>query len=333
VNIRQLRFISAVAKHGLNISATAESLYTSQPGVSKQIKQLEDELGVLIFERSGRQLTSITPEGKTIIELADRALIELDTIKRVAKEFSSPGRGHLTIATSHTQAKYVLPGILQTLADRYPQLTIGLHQGTPLQIAQLVNDGAADFAIATESMQHFADLMMLPCYQWQRSILLPKGHPLADLDLISLQDLVDYPLITYVFGLSENSSLFQAFQAARITPKARLTATDASIIKTYVRQGMGVGLLASIAYDPVSDTDLIAIDASHLFAASTTRIGFRRGSYLRPYMYDFIALFAPHLTREVVNTALSIHKPKALDAYFMDLEIPCYGLTDSKTVL
>ncbi len=325
MNIRQLRFISAVARHGLNISATAESLYTSQPGVSKQIRQLEDELGVLIFERSGRQLTHITPAGNTIIELADRALIEIDTIKRIAKEFSSPGLGHLTIATSHTQAKYVLPEVLKTLTARYPQLTIGLHQGTPLQIAQLVNDGAADFAIATEAMNHFEDLLMLPCYLWQRSILVPRGHPLTDREHISLQDLAGYPLITYVFGFSENSVLNRAFDEAHVAPRISLSATDAGIIKTYVRQGMGVGIIASMAWDKEQDTDLVALDASHLFAPSTTRIGFRRGVYLRPYMYDFIALFAPHLNREVVDTALTIHKARALDAFFMDMEIPCYG--------
>ncbi len=329
MNIRQLRFISAVAKHGLNISATAESLYTSQPGVSKQIRQLEDELGVLIFERSGRQLTHITPAGKSIIELADRALIEIDTIKRISKEFSSPGLGHLSIATSHTQAKYVLPKVLEKLTTRYPQLTVGLHQGTPLQIAQLVNDGAADFAIATEAMTHFEDLLMLPCYLWQRSVLVPKNHPLTELEHIGLADLTDYPLITYVFGFSESSVLYKAFNDAHLTPKTSLTATDASIIKTYVRHGMGVGILASMAYDSEVDSDLVAIDASHLFTASTTRIGFRRGSYLRPYMYDFIEMFAPHLNREVVDTALTIQKSKALDAFFMDMDIPWYGARDS----
>ena len=324
MNIRQLRFISAVAKNGLNVSATAESLYTSQPGVSKQIRQLEDELGVQIFARSGRQLTSISAAGAAIIELADRALIEIDTIKSVAKEFSDPGQGELSIATSHTQAKYRLPEILSTLRERFPRVDVRLHQGAPLQIAQLLTSGAANFAIATESMEHFEDLVMLPCYQWQRSIVVPHGHPLIALDPISVKDVAAYPLVTYVFAFNGRSTLDAAFSQAGVKPNLALTATDADVIKTYVRAGLGVGIIANMAYETQRDDDLVLLDARHLFQPSTTRIGFRRGSYLREFMYDFVALFAPHLTRDVVDTARAIPNASALDALFVDVELPQY---------
>jgi LysR family cys regulon transcriptional activator len=322
VNIRQLRFISAVAKHGLNVSATAESLYTSQPGVSKQIRQLEDELGVQIFERSGRQLTRITPAGEAIIELADRALIELDTIRSAAQEFSDPGRGSLSIATTHTQAKYTLPGVLGRLHERYPRVTVALHQGTPLQIAQLVSDGVADVAIATEAMEHFEDLVMLPCYRWQRAIVVPEGHALCKREPLTLADVAAHPIITYVFGFTGRSALDMAFTKARLKPEVALTATDTDVIKTYVRAGLGVGIIARMAFDPEADAGLKLLDAGHLFEASTTRIGFRRGSYLRGYMYEFIELFAPHLGREQVDTARRIRSRPSLDALFVDVELP-----------
>ena len=324
MNIRQLRFISAVAKHGLNVSATADSLYTSQPGVSKQIRQLEDELGVQIFERSGRQLTNISAAGEAIIELADRALIEIDTIKNVAKEFSDPGQGELSIATSHTQSKYRLPTVLHALRERFPRVDIQLHQGAPLQLAQLLNSGAADFAIATESMQHFDDLVMLPCYQWRRGLLVPQGHPLTELDQISIEDVAAQPLITYVFGFTASSPLDMAFAKASVKPNLALTATDADIIKTYVRSGLGVGIIANMAYDSEHDNDLVLLKADHLFQPSTTRIGFRRGTYLRGFMYDFVEMFAPHLTQDVIDTARNIRSSSALDALFVDVELPQY---------
>ena len=322
MNIRQLRYISAVARHGLNVSATAESLYTSQPGVSKQIRQLEDELGVQIFERSGRQLTRITDAGVKLIELAERALIELDTIKRTAQELSDPGLGVLSIAASHTQHKYVLPPVLGAMAEKYPRVDVSLHQGTPLQIAQAVNDGTTDFAIATESLEHFDDLVMLPCYRWQRGVLVPRGHALAEMDALDIETLAQYPIITYVFGFTGSSPLDRAFDAAGVRPRARLTATDADIIKTYVRHDLGVGVLARMAYDPEADSDLVMRDASHLFEASTTRIGFRRGASLRGFMYDFIELFAPHLTREVVDRAREVTSRSALEALFLDEDLP-----------
>ena len=322
MNIRQLRYICAVARHDLNVSATAESLFTSQPGVSKQIRQLEDELDVQIFERSGRQLTRITPAGEAIIELANRALIEIDTIKSTAQEFSDPGRGRLSIATTQTQARYALPGVLGALHARYPKLSVALHQGTPNQIARLVSDGEADVAIATEAMEHFEDLVMLPCYRWHRGVVVPEGHPLAGTEPLTLAQLAHHPIVTYTFGFSAGSSLDAAFRAARVTPRIGLTATDADVIKTYVREGLGVGIVARMAHQPDQDDGLVMRDASHLFRASTTRIGFRRGSYLRGFTYEFIEAFAPHLTREVVDTARALRSRSALDALFVDTDLP-----------
>ena len=324
MNIRQLRYISAVARHGLNVSATAESLYTSQPGVSKQIRQLEDELGVQIFERNGRQLTRITPAGKAIIELADRALIEVDTIKEAALEFSDHTRGKLSVAASHTQARYALPPVIKRFVTRYPRVAIQLHQGTPLQIAELAMEGKVDLAIATEALEHFEDLVMLPCYRWHRAVVVPRGHALCEATPLTLEALSEHPLATYVFGFAGRSPLAAAFEEHGLEPRIAFTATDADIIKTYVRAGIGVGIIARMAVDEEKDADLCALDASGLFEPSTTKIGFRRATFLRSYTYDFIELFAPHLKKELVDTAVQLRSKAAMDPLFVDVELPVY---------
>lgn len=324
MNLRQLRYISEVVRNGLNVSATADSLYTSQPGVSKQIRLLEEELGVQIFERSGKQLKRVTPAGEAIIKLAERALVEVEGIRRVSQEFSDPAAGTLSIATTHTQARYVLPPIVREFVARYPRVSLQMHQGTPMQIAELVEDGTADFAIATETLEHAKDLVMMPCYNWNRAIVTTEGHPLLDENPVSLKSLASYPIVTYVFGFIGASSLDRAFRSEGLTPKVTFTATDAEVIKTYVRMGLGVGIIAKMAYYPEVDTDLRAIDASHLFDFSTTRVGFRRSMYLRGFMYDFIELFAPHLTREVVDASRQIRARKSLDAIFMDMNLPTF---------
>lgn len=322
MNLRQLRYISAVVRHGLNVSAAAESLYTSQPGVSKQVRLLEDELGVLIFERTGKQLTRVTDAGRAIIELADRALIEVDTLKRAAQEFSDPKTGTLAIATTHTQARYVLPAVLEAFRERFDSVAISVHQGSPDQLASLTLDGTADCVIATEAYEHFDDLVMLPCYRWRRAVVVPREHPLADTTQLTLEQLVEHPLVTYNFGFNAGSALDTAFRAARLEPRLGLTATDADVIKTYVRAGFGVGIVADLAYEPDKDADLVRLDAAHLFDTSTTKLGFRRGSFLRAFMYDFIEMFAPHLTREVVETAMRVQSRGAREALFMDVELP-----------
>lgn len=304
MKLQQLRYIWEVAHHDLNVSATAQVLYTSQPGISKQIRLLEDELGVEIFARSGKHLTRITPAGEAILAIAGDILRKVEGIKQVAQEFSDESRGSLSIATTHTQARYALPGVIQNFMKRYPEVTLHMHQGTPMQIAEMAANGTVDFAIATEGMELFNDLIMMPCYRWNRSVLVPKNHPLAQFKRPSLEQVAAYPLVTYVFGFTGRSRLDEAFKSRGLTPRVAFTAADADVIKTYVRLGVGVGIVASMAIDEELDSDLVALDASHLFAPSVTKIGFRKGTFLRGFMYDFIARFAPHLTRELVDQAV-----------------------------
>ncbi len=324
MTLRQLRYIAAVARYGLNVSATAEHLYTSQPGVSKQIRLLEDELGVEIFERTGRQLTRVTPAGKVIIELANRILHESENIEQVAQEFRDPAAGSLSIATTHTQARYALPPVIERFTSAYPRVALHMNQGTPTQIAEMAAAGTVDFAIATEAMEHFEDLVMMPCYHWDRAIVVRRDHRLADKPDLTLSDVAAESLITYVFGFTGRSRLDRAFNAAGLTPNVVLTATDADVIKTYVRLGLGIGIMANMAYEPEIDGDLVRLDASHLVESSTARIGFRRNTRLRGYMYAFIEAFAPHLTRAVVDAALEAETAAERDELFEDLVLPRY---------
>lgn len=324
MNLRQLRYISEVAKHDLNVSATADSLFTSQPGVSKQIRQLEDELGIQIFERSGRQLTRITPAGRAIIELADRALIEVETLKQAAQEYSDPSLGELSLAATHTVARYVFPPVVEKLKARYPRVHIHTHMGTPLQIAELVVHGKVDFGIATEAMEHFEDLVAIPCYRWRRSFLVPPGHPLLEEKPLTLRAVAEFPLVTYVFGFDPGSPLDVAFRREGLTPEVAITATDADIIKTYVRMGLGVGIVATLAHDADRDSGLHALDASEFVETSTARIVFRRGLFFRGYMYEFLELFAPHLTRELIEAALSVRSRSAMDPLLVDVDLPLF---------
>jgi LysR family cys regulon transcriptional activator len=324
MKLQQLRYIWEVSRHNLNVSATAQSLFTSQPGISKQIRLLEDELGVEIFARSGKHLTRITPAGEPIVELAGQVLRLTENIKGVAQEHSDERRGSLAIATTHTQARYALPPIITEFTQKYPDVALHMQQGTPKQIAQMVSEGQADFAIATESLELFTDLVLLPCYRWNRCVLVPKGHPLTQRDgALTLEALADYALVTYVFGFTGRSQLDDAFKAKGLAPNVVLTAADADVIKTYVRLGMGVGIVADMAVDETLDDDLVALNADHLFASSTTKIGIRRGTFMRGYMYDFLARFAPHLNRDLVDAALSAG-PRHERALFDNITLPEY---------
>ncbi|UYZ85117.1 HTH-type transcriptional regulator CysB [Entomomonas sp. E2T0] len=324
MKLQQLRYIWEVVRHDLNVSATAQSLYTSQPGISKQIRLLEDELGVEIFSRSGKHLTQVTPAGERIIEAAVEILRKAEGIKRIAQEFSSEKSGSLTIATTHTQARYALPKIISEFITRYPDVSLHMHQGTPIQIAKMAADGTADFSIATEGMEEFSDLVMMPCYRWNRCVIVPKSHPLSTLKEISLEALAEQPLVTYVHGFTGRSKLDAAFHAKGLEPKIIFTAADADVIKTYVRLGMGVGIIANMAFDERTDTDLVKIDTGDLFESSITRIAFRKGSFLRGFMYEFIESFAPHLTKKLINEAIELQGKPEFDAIFKTIKLPVH---------
>ncbi|APR67247.1 Cys regulon transcriptional activator CysB [hydrothermal vent metagenome] len=324
MKLQQLRYIWEVAHHDLNVSATAQVLYTSQPGISKQIRLLEDELGVEIFARSGKHLTRITPAGESILQVAGEILRKVESIKQVAQEYSDERRGSLSISTTHTQARYALPGVIEGFMKHYPDVSLHMHQGTPMQIAEMAANGTTDFAIATEAMELFGDLIMMPCYRWNRSILVPKNHPLAQHPKPSLEQVAAYPLVTYVFGFTGRSKLDEAFKSRGLTPRIAFTAADSDVIKTYVRLGVGIGIVATMAVDKDLDEDLVALDASHLFASSVTKVGFRKGTFLRGFMFDFIAAFAPHLTREIIEKAAQCHNRQELDALFANVDLPLH---------
>lgn len=324
MKLQQLRYIWEVAHHDLNVSATAQSLYTSQPGISKQIRLLEDELGVEIFTRSGKHLTRITPAGEAILKTVGEVLRKVENIKQVAQEFSDESKGSLSIATTHTQARYMLPPVIRQFIGKYPDVSLHMQQGTPMQIAEMASDGSVEFAIATEALEHFNDLIMLPCYTWNRAVVVPKKHPLAQLGKLTLQDVARYPIVTYVFGFTGRSRLDEAFLDKGLTPKVVFTAADADVIKTYVRLGLGIGIVAKMAYDEKMDSDLVALNADHLFSASTTKIAFRKGTFMRTFMYDFIELFAPHLKRELIDKACKCHSRTEVDELFSGIELPSY---------
>lgn len=322
MKLQQLRYIWEVAHRGMNVSAAADHLHTSQSGVSKQIQALERELGVQIFIRNGKHLTGMSPAGKAIVEQAGVLLQKADNLRRLAADFRNDSKGDLAIATTHTQSRYVLPGVIRHFIDQYPDVSLQLHQGTPVQIAELAALGTADFAIATEALEQFSDLIMMPCYRWNRVVLLPAKHPLADVAKLTLADLASYPLVTYVSGFTGRSRLDDAFDREQLEPRVVFTAADADVIKTYVRLGMGVGIVASMAYEQQKDTDLVCKDASHLFEYSVTRIGIKRGSLLRRYMYDFVGTFAPHLQRPLVEQALNCQSQAEVNQLFAEVAIP-----------
>ena len=305
MKLHQLRYVREVARCGLNVSAAAKALHTAQPGVSNQIRLLESELNLQIFERNGKRLVEITQPGRAIIAMAERIFRELDNIKQVGMEFTNEAIGSLSIATTHTQARYALPPVIKAFTQQYPKVRLQIHQGSPTQICEMALSGIADVAIATEAIELFEDLVMLPCYQWNRCVVAPPDHPILSETPLTLEAIARYPIVTYDFAFAGRSKINQAFAAQELKPNVVLTAIDSDVIKTYVELGLGIGLLARMAYDPQRDTGLRAVDASHLFEPSTTRIGIRRGAFLRGYMYSFIELFAPHLNRHEVDHAMS----------------------------
>ncbi len=303
MKLQQLRYLSEVARRSLNVSEAAEALHTSQPGVSKQIRALEDELGVQVFVRHGKRLVEITEPGKAVIAIAERILAEAHNLRRAGEEFANEKLGTLTIATTHTQARYSLPKAVTAFKRRYPKVQLVIHQGNPTQICEQVLAGEADLCVATEAIALYPDLISVPVFQWNRCVVVPPKHALLKGPL-TLEGLSQHPIVTYDFAFANRSLVQKAFEARGLQPNVVLTALDADVIKTYVELGLGVGILAKMAFDPKRDRSLRAIDASHLFESSTTRLGIKRGAYLRRYAYEFIELFAPHLPRAVVERAV-----------------------------
>ncbi|HZW86390.1 MAG TPA: CysB family HTH-type transcriptional regulator, partial [Gallionella sp.] len=288
MNLQQLRYLNEIVRRKLKISDAATALYTSQPGISKQIKLLEEELGIDIFVRNGKRIAAVSEPGKAVLAIAQRMLHDMENLKQVGQEFHEQGTGHLTIATTHTQARYALPSVVNRFIKRYPNVKLGLHQGNPTQIAEQVLSGEADIGIATESLSLYDNLVTLPCYEWNHCVITPLRHPLLKEKKLTLAKIAQYPIITYDFAFSGRGKINAAFEAANIEPNIALTAIDADVIKTYVELGLGVGILASMAFIPGRDKHLRMLDAAHLFKPSTTRIAIRKNEYLRGYTYDFI---------------------------------------------
>lgn len=324
MKLHQLRYLVTIVQNGLNITAAAKALHTSQPGVSKQVKLLEEELGFQIFEREGRNVTRVTAAGQAVVEHATRLLEEAENIRRLSADFQDESRGSMSIATTHTQARYVLPPVIKQFRARYPKVDLHLHQGTSEQIADLAAADRVDFSIATGSDELFPTLALLPCFRWHRDIVVPQDHPLAGVARPTLRQISEHPVVSYVFSFTGRSSLPELFRREGLKLDVALTARDSDVIKTYVRLGLGVGIIASMAYEEEEDRDLVAIDGAHLFPEAVTWIGVRRGRLLRGYMYEFIRLFAPQLTRKLVDQALRARDAAGARAVLEAVEVPRY---------
>ncbi len=317
MNFQQLRSVRETVRQGFNLTLVAESLHTSQPGVSRQLKELEDELGIELFERLGRRLLGLTPPGRAVLPIIERLLLEAENLRRAGADFAQSDRGLLTVAATHTQARYAMPTAIRDFRSTHPQVTLHLQQGSPRQVAESVRSGEAELGIATEALAEFPDLVALPCYRWSHLVVVPRDHALAREAAhgaqLSLHRLAAFPLVTYEPGYTGRRHIDEAFRDAGLAFEVGLSAMDADVIKTYVDLGLGVGVIASVAFDEVRDANLVALDASHLFATNTTRIAIKRGAYLRGYVFDFISTFAAPLTRAVVERALATGPGETFD--------------------
>ncbi len=306
MKLQQLKYVREIARRELSVSAAANALHASQPGVSNQVQLLEAELGLQIFERHGKRLTDLTPVGKSVVEMADRVLLDVENIRQLAADNHNSQTGTLSIGTTHTQARYALPNAIKAFAQLYPKVHLNIVQGTPTDVAEMAATGQVDIAIATEGLAQFESLAILPCYEWNRCIVVPPNHPLLLEKSISLEAISQYPILTYVMGFTGRAQQDQSFIDKDLKPNVIFTATDADVIKTYVELELGIGIIASMAFDTQKDAPLNALDAKHLFQPSTTHMGIRKGSYLRGFSYDFIKLFATHLDKEIVENAIKI---------------------------
>ncbi len=306
MNLHQFRFVQEAVRRDLNLTETAKALHTSQPGVSKAIIELEEELGVDIFVRHGKRIRRVTEPGLQVLKSIEVIMRELANLKRIGDEFSKQEAGTLSIATTHSQARYFMPMAVAALRKRYPRVQVVLHQGTPADVARMLLNDVADIGLATEMLTEVDGLVSLPCYEWQHVIVVPPGHPLAQVERPTLEQLAAEPLITYHRTFSGRSKLDAAFERARLTPVIALEAIDADVIKTYVRLGMGVGVVAEVAVrDDPAGGDLVSRPVGHLFGRNTTRVAFKRGAYLRQFVFSFAEMLSDRLTRPLLERALS----------------------------
>lgn len=308
MNLIQLRFAREAVRQNFNLTEVANSVFISQPAVSRHIRELEDELGVELFERRGKRLTGLTPQGEQLVPLMERVLLAVHNLKKAAEEQSAQDRGRLVVATTHTQARYALPDVVRQFTRRYPKVQLCLHQGSPQQIADMVAEGEADLGMATEALEQHAELQALPAYRWQHCVLVPQDHALAGCAQLALNDLARHPLVTYDAAFGGRGQIDRAFAAAGLTPDVVLSAIDADVIKTYVEAGMGVGIVAHMAYDPERDRRLVRLEAGHLFGTNTARIALRRGAHLRDYAFDFVALVCREQSEQQLRAALARHE-------------------------
>lgn len=309
MNFQQLRSVREAVRQGFNLTGVAAVLHTSQPGVSRQIRELEDELGIQLFQRAGKRLTGLTPPGQAVLPIVERLLLEADNLRRAGEDFASSHRGTLTIAATHSQARYALPPAVRDFSAAHPEVQLRLHQGSPRQVAEMLLAGEADIGVATEALAQYEELVALPSWRWTHAVVVPRGHALAlqaeQGTKLTLEQLAHQPIITYETGYTGRTHIDDAFQRRALSLNIVLSAMDADVIKTYVELGMGVGIIAAMAFDEQRDAGLHAIDARHLFASNMTRVAVRRGAFLRGYAYEFIRCFAPPLTRTLVDQALA----------------------------
>ncbi len=323
MKLQQFRYFVEIQKQQLNISAAASVLCTSQSGISKQIKLLEEELGVELFVRNGRRLTAVTVIGEKVLTQANEILNKVESIKKIAEQSTNKEKS-IGIATTHTQARYVLPVIVERFLSLYPNINLNIQQGTPEQVAALLEQGEVDIAIATEALANRETLVSMPCYQWSRSIITKKDHDLADKKVLDLEDIVKYPIITYVQGFTARYKQDEIFNKFHLHPNIVLTAVDADVIKTYVRLGLGIGIIADMAFSAEQDSDLVSINVEHLFGISTSQIAVKKDSPIKSYVYSFIEMFAPHLTQSLIKQAITCENIEQRRRLFFDTLIPMY---------
>ena len=305
MNFQQLRYVRETVRQGLNLTEAAKRLHTSQPGVSKQIRELESELGVEIFVRHGKRIVAVTEPGKAVVDVIDRLLQDAENLRQVGREFKDRTSGLLTVAATHTQARYSLPRVVGAFKRKYPKVHLTIKQGSPPQLAEMVIAREADIAIATEALDGYPKLLALPGYEWSHCVVVPAKHPLAKNERLTLEAVARYPIVTYDPAFAGRSHIDEAFRAQGLAPDIVLSAVDSDVIKTYVELGLGIGIIAAMAFDAKRDRGLRALEAGHLFGTMTTRVAVRRGAALRGYAYVFMELFSPRLNRKLIETALA----------------------------